>query len=101
MFMSAHDEHHHRRNQGSRQQVRREHGERHGFRQRDEEELRHSGKKEHRHKHDADAKRRYQRGNGNLLRAIENGLLHLLAHGEIALDIFNFYRRIVHQDADG
>ena len=45
-------------------------------------------------------KRRDESRNRDLLRAIENGLPHLLAHGQVALDVFDFHRRIVHQDAD-
>src|SRR6202011_334836 len=95
-----HDEHHHGRDQGSRQQVRRQHGKGHRFRQRNEKKLRYSGQKEHRHKNDANTQRRYQRRNRNLLGTVEDGLFHLLAHGQIAFDVFDLHRRIIHQDAD-
>src|SRR6267154_532162 len=100
MLVPAHDEHHHGRNQGSRQEIRGQHGERDRLRQRNEKKLCDTREKEHRYKHNADTKRRYQCWHSNLLRAIENGLLHLLAHGKVALDIFNLDRRIIHQNAD-
>ena len=56
---------------------------------------------EHGHEHDADAERGNERRHGDLLRAVENGLPHLLAHGQIALDVFDFHRGIIDQDADG
>ncbi len=35
-----------------------------------------------------------------MLGAIEDGLLHLLAHGQIALDVFDLHRRVIHQDSN-
>ena len=72
----------------------------HRLRHRHEKKLRNSGQKEHRHKHNADAQRRNERRHRDLLRAVEDGLLHLLAHGQIALDVFDLHRGIVDQDAD-
>src|SRR5579863_2893380 len=101
MFVPAHDVHDQRGNEGSREQVAGQHGEADGLRQRNEQELRHSRKKKHWHEHDADAERRNERGDGNLLRPVEDSLLHLLAHAEIALDVFDFDSRVVHENADG
>ena len=42
-----------------------------------------------------------KRRHGDLLCAVENRLPHLLAHGKVALDVFDFHRGVVHQDADG
>ncbi len=63
--------------------------------------LRDAGKKEHGHEDDADAERGDERGNGDLLRAVENGLHGFLAHGQVAIDVFDFDGGIVHEDADG
>ena len=93
--------HGHRRNQRPRKNVRREHGENHGFGQRHEQEFRHAGQEKHRHEHDADAQRRNQRGNGDFLRAVQNRLDRVLALRQISLDIFDGHRGVIHQDADG
>ena len=39
--------------------------------------------------------------NGNLLRAIQNGLHRFLAHGQVAVDVFDFDGGVIDQDADG
>ena len=62
--------------------------------------LRNPAQKKHRHKHDADGKRGDEGRNGNLRRAIQNGLLDLLAHLQIAIDVFNLDRGVVDQNAD-
>ena len=41
-----------------------------------------------------------QRRHGDLRRTIQDGLLDRLALFEIAIDVFDFHRGIVHQDAD-
>src|SRR5208337_1704100 len=64
VLMSAHDKHHHGRDQGTRQQIRRQHGKAHGLGQRNEKKPCDSGEKKHRHKYDADTQRRYERGHG-------------------------------------
>ena len=61
--------------------------------------LRHAGQKEHGHKHDADAKRGDECRHRDLLRAVENRALHFLALGEVALDVLDFHRGVVHQNA--
>ena len=42
-----------------------------------------------------------QRGDGDLRRAVEDGLLDLLARFEIAVDVLDFDGGVVDQDADG
>ena len=64
-----------------------------------QKDIRHAGQEEHRHKHDADAQRRDERRHRDLRRAIQNGLFDLLALFQIAVDVFDLYRRVVHQDA--
>ena len=45
--------------------------------------------------------RRYQRRYGDLRRAVQNGLLDFLALFQVAIDVFDFDRGVVDQDADG
>ena len=99
MLVAAHDVHHQRGNQSSREQIAGQHGEADRLGQRHEQEFGHARQEEHRHEHDADAERGNERRNRNLLRAIEDGLPHLLAHGEIALDVFDFDRGVVDQNS--
>ena len=90
-----------RGHQRSREHVRSQHREHHRFRQRHEQELRHAGQKKHRHEHDADAKSGNERRHGDLLRAIQNGADGFFALRQIAVDVFDFHRGVVHQDPDG
>ena len=60
-----------------------------------------AGEEEHGHKHDADAERGDQRGNGDLLRAIQNGVHGLFALRQVAVDVFDLDGGVVHEDADG
>ena len=101
MLVTAHDEHDQGWDESSRQQITGQHGEAHGLRQRYEQKFCHARQEEHGHKHDADAERGDKRRHGDLLGAVEDGLLHLLAHGKVALDVFDFHRGIIDQDADG
>src|ERR1700733_1067993 len=101
MLVTAHDEHDQGWDGSSRQQITGQHGEAHGLRQRYEQEFRHTRQEEHGHKHDADAEGGDKRRYGDLLGAVEDGLLHLLAHGKVALDVFDFHRGIIDQEADG
>src|SRR5271157_2220763 len=100
MLMTPHDVHHQRRDQGPREEIRSQHCEHHGFRQRHEQVSRDAGEKEHGHKYDANAKRGDERRHSNLRRAIEDRLFHLLALGKIALDILDLDGRVVHKDAN-
>src|ERR1039458_3841483 len=101
MLVPAHDEHDQRGDEGSRKQVAGQHREADGLGQRHEQKLGHARQEEHGHEHDADAERGYEGRHGDLLRTVEDGLLHLLAHGQVALDIFDLHRSVVDQDADG
>ncbi len=74
---------------------------RHRFGERNEQVARHAGKKKHRHEHDADRKRGNQRGHGDLRSAVQNGLDDFLALVDVAVDVFDFDRGVVHQNADG
>ncbi len=101
VFVPAHDEHDHGRDKGAGEQIGRQHSEADGFRQGHKEKPGDSGKQEHRHKHDANTQRRDESGHGNLLRAVENRLLHFLAQGEVALDVFDFHGGVVDENSDG
>jgi hypothetical protein len=61
-----------RGDEGSRQDVGSEHGEHHRFGERNEQVLRDARQLEHRHEHDADRQRRHQRGQRDLMGALEN-----------------------------
>ncbi|KAH1281930.1 hypothetical protein KXX11_004027, partial [Aspergillus fumigatus] len=76
----AHQQHHQGRHQGARQQVRGQHGEHHGLRQRHEQEARHAREEEHRHEHDADA----QRGDeGRRAGDVVAGAVQVQQHGRV------------------
>ncbi len=100
LHFTGQQELHHRRHQRSRQQVRRKHGEHHGHSQRREQTLRRSRQKHHRYEHDADRQGRDERRHRNLRGTIQDRRLNLLALTEVAMDVLDLYRRIVHQDAD-
>ena len=100
MLVPAHDVHHQRGDQGARKQVRGQHGEDDRLGQGHEQELGHPGQEEHGHEHDADAQGGNEGGHGDLLRAVENRLLQFLALGEVALDVLDLHRGVVHQNAD-
>ena len=91
----------HGRHDGARQDVRGEHGEEDGLGQRHEEILRHAAQKEHGHEDDADGEGGDQRGHGDLRGAVEDGLLDVLAHFEIAVDVLDLDGGVVDEDADG
>ena len=84
----------------SREQVAGQHGEHHRLGHRHEQVAGHAAQEEHRHEHDADGQGGHQRRGGNLRRAVENRLLEFLALLEIAIDVLDRHRGIVHQDAD-
>jgi len=52
-----------------------------------------------RHEDDADAERRDERGHAICEAPVENGLHKALALVEVAVDVFDLDRRVVHQDA--
>src|SRR5712692_1332383 len=88
------------RHDGARPHVGSQHGEAHGFSQRHEQELSHAGKKKHGNEDDANAERRNKSGHGDLLRAVEDGLDGFLAHGQVAVDVFDFNGGVIDEDAD-
>ena len=91
----------HGRNDGSGEKIRGQHGEDDGFSKRHKKKFRDTCEKKHGQEHNADAERRNKSGDRDLGRAIENGALDLLALGEVALDVLNLHRGVVHQNADG
>ena len=78
-----------------------EDGEDHGFGKRHKKVAGDSAQKEHREKHDADAKRGNERRHRDLRRAFQNPIVQALSVLEVALDVLDGYSGIVHQDADG
>ena len=88
------------RNDGSRPHVGSQHRKTHGLCQRHEQIPCDARKKKHGNEDDANAERGDERGHGNLLRAVENGLHGVLAHGQVAIDVLDFHRGIIHEDAD-
>ena len=87
--------------QRPREQIAGEHGKDHGFSHGNEEIARHAAQEEHGHEDDADGQSRDQGGDGNLRRAIEDGLLQLFARLKIAIDVFNGNCGVIHQNAHG
>ncbi len=87
------------RNECSRERIACQHGEDDRFRQGNEEVSRHAGQEKHRHEHDADAKSRNESRKGDLLRPVEDRLDVGLAQCHLTVNIFDFNRGVVHQDA--
>ena len=54
----------------------------------------------HRDEDDADAQSGYEGRNGYLLSAIQNGHHCFLAHGQVAVDVLDFYCGVIYKDAD-
>ena len=94
--------HHQRRHQRPGEEIGREHGKNDRLCQRNEEIAGNAAKQEERHEDDADAERRDERGNGDLLCAIQNRLLDigLVSFFEDAVDVFDLDRGVVDQNAD-
>jgi hypothetical protein len=91
----------HRWHQGAGQEVRREHREHHGQRQRCEQEVDHPAQESDGNEDNADRERRDEGGRGDLLGAVENGLAERGAKAEIAMNVLDLDGRVVHEDADG
>ena len=91
----------HRRHDRARQEVGRQHREHDRLGQRDEQVPRHARQEEHRHEDDADRERRDEGRHRDLRRAVQDGLLGLLALLEVAVDVLDLDRGVVHEDADG
>ncbi len=93
---------HHDGHQRARKQVAGHHGEDHRQRQGHEQVERRSVEEHHRHEHDADGQGRHEGRHGDLLRAVEHSLgQRLVVDAEVAVDVFQFHRGVVHEDADG
>ena len=90
----------HGRHNRARQNVGRQHGERNRFGQRDEQVARDSGEEKHRNEHDTNREGRNQRRHGDLRRAVQNRLDDFLALIDVAIDVFDFDRGVVNQNAD-
>ena len=90
----------HGRHDGSREEVRRKHGEDDRLGQRNEEIAGDSAEEEHRHKNDADGEGGDEGRHGNLLGAVQDRRLDRLAQFQETINVFNRHRGIVHQDAD-
>ena len=77
-------------------------GKRHDHRQRKrrEEILGRSRQQEHRHEHQADRQGREHGRNGDLARAAQDRVLQGLAQADMALDVLDDDRPVVHEDAD-
>ena len=91
---------HHGGDQRAREEVRGHDRQHHGQRQGRKQIARRAGEEDHRHEHDADAQGGNERRNGDLLRAIQNGLDDGLALPQVAMDVLDFDRGVVHQNAD-
>ena len=100
LHMAAEKIHDQRRHQRAADEVAGEHGEDHRLGQRQEEITRHAGQKKHRHEDDADAQRGDESRHRNLLRAVENRRPQFLPEREIAMDVFDLDRGVIHEDAD-
>ncbi len=96
----AQEVHSQRRHDGARPHIGSQHGETHRLGQGNEQELSHAGQKKHRDEDDANAERGNKCGHGDLLRAVEDRLDGFFAHREVAVDVFNFYRRVIDEDSD-
>jgi hypothetical protein len=91
----------HRRDEGAAQQIAGDHGEDDRQGQRDEEELGRAADEDHGDEDDADAKGRDEGGDGDLRGAVEDRLHQALLLVQVAVDVLDFHRGVVHQDADG
>src|SRR5207253_1045802 len=88
------------RHDGARPHIGGQHGEAYGLGQGNEQELSHAGKEKHRNKDDTNAERGNKSGYGNLLRAVKDRLDRFLAHGQVAVDVFDFNGGVIDEDTD-
>ena len=91
------DHHGHER---AREQIRREHREYDGERQRREQIFRRTSQKDDRDEDDADGQCRNERRPGDLLCAIEDRPLDWFTQGEVAMDVFDLDGRVIDQNTD-
>ncbi len=90
-----------RRYQRSGEQVGTEHREDDGDGERVEKKFRWTREQDHGKEDDADRQSRRERGNGDLLRAVEDRPHQALSQVPVAIDIFDLHRSVVDQHADG
>ena len=92
--------HHQRGHERARKEIGGQHGEDHSLGERTEEKSGYALQEENGNENDADTERGDEGRHGNLLSAGENGIAqrHALRHQTV--DVFDFYRGIIHQDAD-
>src|ERR1700674_2533767 len=87
------------RHDGARPHIGSQHRETYGFGERNEQEFSHAGQEKHGNEDDTNAECGNKSGHGNLLRAVEDSLDGFLAHRQVAVDVFDFDRGVVDEDA--
>ena len=92
---------HHRRDESSREEVGREHGEDNGHGERCEEELCRAGEQDDRDEDDADGEGRDEGGSGDLLGGVEDGAHQRLLLCHVAVRVLDLDGRVVDENADG
>ncbi len=88
-----------RRHERARQDVGGQHREYDGLGQGNEQKFGDAGQQEHGHEDDADRQGGHQCGQGDLVRAVENGRFHLLALLEVVVDVLDGDGGVVDQNA--
>src|SRR6184192_1075586 len=99
--MSAEKKSHHRRDDCAREKIRSEHGEDHRHGEWLKKKSGGATQEKNRHENDADTESGDKRRHRNLRGAVEDGAHHRLLHREIAMDVLDLDRGIIHQNADG
>ena len=99
LHMPAHQKFHHGRHNGAGEKIGGEHGEDHRRSQWLKQISGGATKEKDRHKHDANAECRNKRGHGDLHGAVENRADHRFSHGEVAMDVLNLNRGVIHENA--
>ena len=82
------------------EQIAGQHGEHDRFGERHEKIARHAAEEKHGHEDDADGEGGNKGRGGDLRCAVEDGLLDFLAGLKVAVDVLDFHRCVVDQDAD-
>ena len=99
--MAVHQVMSHGRHQRPRQDERADQRKHDGFGQRAEQISGDAAKLEHRHEHDAEAEQGHEGGDDDLLRAVQDRRLDVLALFQVEVDVFDSHGSVVDQDADG
>jgi hypothetical protein len=97
LYLTPQEVSHERRDQRPRQQVGGHHRHDRRHRQRREQRLDGPGQKDHRDEDDTDGQRRDERMGGDLLRPVEDSPDDRLPLPEIAMNVFDFHRDVIHQ----